>query len=101
MARVCLTYVCDGPLVVLLTLLFRRPVVSSGITVLCHCPYLNQCASSGRFYYLFFVSPPGGAPVFVPIANAMIFHCGRPQGHQQAGQAGLLVPLCAFLLQMQ
>ena len=29
----------------------------------------------------------------VPIANAMIFHCGRPQGHKQAGQAGLLVPV--------
>ena len=49
---------------------------------------------------------PATADQLVPlwvfsIANAMIFHCGRPQRRQQAGVASLLVPLWPFLWGMQ
>ena len=44
---------------------------------------------------------PAGGPVCSSSANAMICHCGRPQGRQQPGQASQLVPLWAFPLQTQ
>ena len=103
MACVCLTYVCDGPLVVFInffcfaarwcplgSLFFVivpisinvLPLADFIIYFLFHRPVVPTGAPTGR------PGRPAGAPVGVPIANAMIFH--RP-----------LVPLWAFQLQMQ
>ena len=40
-------------------------------------------------------------PVSISMANSMVLHGGRPTGRQQAGEAGMLAALWAFLLQQQ
>ena len=83
MARVCLTYVCDGPLVVFINFF---------------CFAARWCPLGS----LFFVIVPISINV-LPLADFIIYFCFTarwcPQGHQ-AGQDALLVPLCSFLLQM-
>ena len=84
MARVWLAYVCDGPLVVFIIFCFAAR----------WCPLGS----------LFFVIVPISINV-LPLADFIIYFCFTarwcPQGHQQAGQDALMVPLCSFLLQMQ